>query len=97
MIFQGAYSMTLRVFTLRERRELRPVIFAANFGPSIWPEYMLHDPVASLYFSDPLLDQYLDYILIGVEGDDVVARGFSVPFALIFLGARNSPTEGGMK
>jgi hypothetical protein len=59
--------------------------------------YMLHDPVASLYFSDPLLDQYLDYILIGVEGDDVVARGFSVPFALIFLGARNSPTEGGMK
>ena len=60
---------------------------------------MLHDPVASLYFSDPLLDQYLDYILIGVGGDDVVARGFILVCRLpsIFLGARNSPTEGGMK
>src|SRR5215471_5835924 len=94
MIFQGAYSMTLRVFTLRKRRELRPVIFAANFGPSIWPEYMLHDPVASLYFSDPLLDQYLDYVLIGVEGDDVVARGFSVPFAFNIPGREELPDGG---
>ena len=85
--------MTLRVFTLRERPELRPVIFG-NFGPSIWPEYMLHDPVASLYFSEPYLDQYLDYILIGVEGDAVVARGFSVPFAFNVPGREELPDGG---
>ena len=73
--------MPLQVFTLRERPELRSVIFAADFF-SIWPEYMLHDPVASLYFSAPLLDQYLDCVLIGVDRNDVVAREFSVPFAL---------------
>ena len=85
--------MTLRVFTLRERPELRPVIFAANFS-SIWPECMLHDPVASLYFDAPFLDRYLDYILIGVEGDDVVARGFSVPFAFNVPGREELPDGG---
>jgi hypothetical protein len=85
--------MPLQVFTLRERPELRSVIFAADFF-SIWPEYMLHDPVASLYFSAPLLDQYLDYILIGVDGKDAVARGFSVPFAFNIPGREELP-EGG--
>jgi len=86
--------MTLQVFTLRERPELRPVIFGAKFGPAIWPEYMMCDPVASLYFSPPFLDQYLDYVLIGVEGDDVVARGFSVPFAFDIPGREELPDGG---
>jgi hypothetical protein len=30
-----------------------------DFGASIWPEYMLHDPVAPLYFS--FLERYLDF------------------------------------
>jgi hypothetical protein len=85
--------MPLQVFTLRERPELRSVIFAADFF-SMWPKYMLHDPVASLYFSAPLLDQYLDYVLIGVDGGDVVARGFSVPFAFNIPGREELP-EGG--
>jgi len=57
------------------------VILSASFGASIWPQYMLQDPVARLYFSPPFLDRYLDFVLIGVDGNDVVARGFCVPFA----------------
>jgi hypothetical protein len=92
-IGKGSHSMQLQVFTLRERPELRSVIFAADFV-SIWPECMLHDRVASLYFSAPLLDQYLDYVLIGVDGSDVVARGFSVPFAFNIPGREELPDGG---
>lgn len=74
--------MPLQIFTLRERPDLRPVVFSANFGPAIWPEYMLHDLAARLYYPPPFLDQFLDYALVGVNGDQVVARAFSVPFAL---------------
>jgi GNAT superfamily N-acetyltransferase len=74
--------MPLQVFTLRERPDLRPVVFSADFGPAIWPEYMLHDLAARLYFPPPFLDHFLDYALVGVDGEQVVARAFSVPFAL---------------
>src|SRR5215467_6903184 len=84
--------MPLEVFTLRERPDLRPAVFATNFGPSIWPEYMLHDSVAPLYFS--FLDRYLDFILVGVEDDKVVARGFSVPFAFNIPGREDLPDGG---
>jgi GNAT superfamily N-acetyltransferase len=72
--------MPLQVFTLRERPELRPVLFSANFKLSVGPEYMLHDPAARLYYPPPFLDRYLDFALAAVEGDEVVARAFSVPF-----------------
>jgi len=91
---EGWPAMPLQVFTLRERPDLRPVIFSDNFGPSIWPEYMLHDEVARLYFSPPFLDQYLDFVLIGIDGDEVVARGFSVPFAFNFPGREELPDGG---
>jgi len=87
--------MPLRVFTLRERPELRPAILSESFGASIWPEYMLQDPVARLYFSPPFLDRYLDFVLIGVDGgDELVARGFSVPFAFNFPDREELPDGG---
>jgi GNAT superfamily N-acetyltransferase len=84
--------MSLQVFKLRERPDLRPAVFGANFGPSIWPEYMMHDAVAPLYFS--FLDRYLDFVLVGVEGRDVVARGYSVPFAFNIPGREELPDGG---
>jgi hypothetical protein len=42
--------MPLQVFTLRERPELRPAVFSAAFQPPLWPEYLLHDAAARLYF-----------------------------------------------
>ena len=73
--------MTLQVFSLRDRPDLRPSAFSADFLPPFWPEYMLHDPVARLYFPVPFLDRYLDFALVGLEDGKVVARAFSVPFA----------------
>jgi hypothetical protein len=71
--------MPLQVFTLRERPDLRSMVFSAKFGPAIWPEYMLHDLAARLYFPSPFLDQFLDYALVGVNGDQVVARAYHSP------------------
>jgi len=73
--------MTLEVFTLRERPGLIPLVFSPDFRPPFWPEYMLHDAAARLYFPSPFLDHYLDFAFAGVEDDRVVARAFSVPFA----------------
>ena len=73
--------MPLQVFTLKERPDLRKAVFSAEFQPPLWPEYMMHDKTAGLYFPPPFLDHYLEFVLVGVDGEDVVARGFSVPFA----------------
>jgi GNAT superfamily N-acetyltransferase len=86
--------MALQVFTLRERPELRSAVFAAAFQPPFWPEYMLHDAAARLYFGSPFLDRYLDFAMAGVDGDVVVARAFSVPFCLDAAGRTELPDGG---
>ena len=48
------------------------------------PEFMRHDPAATLYYDDSNLDRYCEYGLVAVdpaEPDRPVARAFSVPFA----------------
>lgn len=73
----------LAVATLAERPELRAQLFSAEFGAAV-PEFMRHDPTASLYYADRALDRYLDFALAAVDRDApdrVIARGFSVPFA----------------
>jgi GNAT superfamily N-acetyltransferase len=72
--------MGLEIFTLRERPDLRPLIFASELQ-SVWPEFMRHDAAANLYFAPSVLDRYLDYAFAGVVDGKVVARAFSVPFA----------------
>ena len=72
--------MGLEIFTLRERPDLRPLIFASDLQ-SVWPEFMRHDAAADLYFAPSIFDRYLDYAFAGVIDGKVVARAFSVPFA----------------
>src|SRR3954466_10969631 len=72
--------MALDMMTLRERADLRAAIFADAMQLALWPEFMRHDPVAGLYFGDAALDRYLDFVLVGLDGSEVVARAFSVPF-----------------
>ena len=74
-------TMTLTIHRLKERPDLRARVFSAAFRPPFWPEFMLHDPAASLYFSAPFFDRYLDYAFAGLADGKVVARAFSVPFA----------------
>jgi GNAT superfamily N-acetyltransferase len=85
--------MGLEIFTLRERPDLRPLIFASDLE-SVWPEFMRHDAVAQLYFAPSILDRYLDYAFVGVARGKVVARAFSVPFAFNIDGRAELPDGG---
>lgn len=76
-------SERLAVCTLSERPELRGRAFSAEFAAAV-PEFMRHDPAAALYYADPALDRYLDFVLVATDREDpgrVVARAVSVPFA----------------
>ena len=70
----------MEIVTLRERPDLRPLIFASDLE-AVWPEFMKHDATANLYFAPRMLDRYLDYAYAGIDNGKVVARAFSVPFA----------------
>jgi GNAT superfamily N-acetyltransferase len=73
--------MSIEIFTLRQRPELRQQIFSAAFRPPFWPEFLLHDPAADLYFGSPHFEAYQDYAFAALEDGRVIARAFSVPFA----------------
>src|SRR6476646_3890848 len=85
--------MALEFFTLRERPDLRPLIFSSDLQ-SVWPEFMQHDAAAQLYFAPSMFDRYLDYAFAGVAGGKVVARAFSVPFAFNIDGRTELPDGG---
>ena len=73
----------LSVATVRERPELRGQLFSAQFGAAV-PEFLRHDPTATLYYADGAIDRYLDFVLAAVDRDEpgrVVARACSVPIA----------------
>ena len=75
-------AQRLLVATLAERPELRAQLFSAEFAAAV-PEFLRHDPTASLYYADDALDRYLDFALVAVhpdEPDRVIARALSVPF-----------------
>jgi GNAT superfamily N-acetyltransferase len=85
--------MGLEIFTLRERPDLRPLIFSPEFE-SVWPEFMRQDAAAHLYFAPSIFDLYLDYAFVGVAEGKVVARAFSVPFAFNIDGRAELPDGG---
>jgi GNAT superfamily N-acetyltransferase len=72
----------------------RPDLVEAQWDlTSVWPEFMLHDPVGDLYYGR--LEVWGDYALVAVDGDRVLARGFSVPFAFgTAVGRPDLPDDG---
>lgn len=75
--------MSLQLVPLRARPDLRPLVFAAALQ-SLWPEFMMHDTVADLYFDTPHFDRYQDFafaIMDPAQPETPVGRSFSVPFA----------------
>ncbi|MFG2751622.1 N-acetyltransferase [Streptomyces xanthophaeus] len=46
-----------------------------------WPQFALHDPVSWLLYPR-MVAELPEYVLVATDGDEVVARAFSVPFAL---------------
>jgi len=85
--------MDLEIFTLRERPDLRPLVFASELQ-SVWPEFMRHDAAAELYFATSMFDRYLDFAFAGVADGKVVARAFCVPFAFNTAGRAELPDGG---
>ena len=57
-----------------------------------WPSFMLNDVVADLYYAN--LDAWSEHALLGVIDDEVVARGFSVAFAMGGEGRPGPPADG---
>ncbi|MFC9620964.1 N-acetyltransferase [Streptomyces sp. NPDC056930] len=76
--------MDLTITTLARRPELAD---AALLMPDAWPEFIQHDPVGRQYFGR-IAAELPEYSLVATEPDGtVVARGFSVPFALTAVDA----------
>ena len=67
-----------RIVTLAEEPSVAPAMWAV--GESIWPPFMLEDPVADRYYGRVESD-FADCCLVALDGEEVVARGFFVPFA----------------
>lgn len=87
--------MTLHLVPLSARPDLRPLVFAPALQ-SLWPEFMMHDMAADLYFDTPHFDRYQDFafaILDPARPEAPVGRAFSVPFA--FGGDRTELPDSG--
>lgn len=68
------------VLTARDRNDL--ITLADPIAKAVWPEFMLHDPVANTHWGD-LYSQFSDFqfALIDPKTDAVMATGNSIPLA----------------
>ncbi|MEU5685614.1 N-acetyltransferase [Streptomyces venezuelae] len=85
--------MNLKITTLAERPELTDPLW--NMAED-WPEFILHDPVGWSLIGRIVKD-LPEYVLVATDEDDggkVVARAFSVPFALRARGTGELPDGG---
>jgi GNAT superfamily N-acetyltransferase len=86
----------LELVTIRARPDLRDAVHADTFN-RLWPEFMLHDPVAALYFETPHFDRYLDTafaVIDPAEPGRLVGRAFAVPFVFGEFGREELPDSG---
>jgi hypothetical protein len=66
------------VTTMAERPHLREQAGGPQWEDS-WPEFMDHDPVADLYYSDT--SRWAKHIIYATDGDELIAKGYTIPFA----------------
>lgn len=86
----------LELVTIRARPDLRPQLFAEPFR-RLWPEFMLHDPVANLYFEAPHFEHHLDTAFAVIDTADpgtVLGRAFAVAFVFGAPGRDALPDTG---
>ncbi|KUH35558.1 MULTISPECIES: hypothetical protein [Streptomyces] len=71
--------MDVTTHSLAERPDLMDAMWRM---PHTWQPFMLHDPVSDVAY-DWMVDEVPEYVRVAVDGAGrVVARAFSVPFAL---------------
>jgi len=69
--------MNYRLLTFTERPDLAEA--ADELNSSVWPEFMLHDPVAYAYFHY-LLEELAEYqFMLLDETDRIIAAAFTIP------------------
>ena len=57
-----------------------------------WPPFMLHDLVSDMYYAN--IDRWKEHVLLAVEGQAVIARGFSVAFSMEDASRPEPPVDG---
>ena len=77
------------IVTLAERPDLDDAIWDLT---SVWPRFMLEDPIANLYYGH--LDRWTEQSLVAVTDGRVVARGFSAAFSMGGPGRETLPSDG---
>jgi len=77
------------IVTLAERPDLEDAIWDLT---SVWPRFMLEDPIANLYYGH--LDRWTEHSLVAVTEGRVVARGFSAAFSMGGPGRETLPSDG---
>ncbi|MER5207810.1 N-acetyltransferase [Streptomyces sp. NPDC002825] len=83
--------MDLNISTLAERPELEGAMWSMK---DLWPEFMMYDPVGWANMGR-IVREFPEFVLVATDaGGAVVARGFSVPFALDVEGRRELPARG---
>src|SRR5260370_376978 len=83
----------LAVATLVERPELRAQLFSAEFAAAV-PEFLRHDPTASLYYAEGALDRYLAFSLAPADRDQpdrVLPRALRLAITLPGAAATGCP------
>jgi GNAT superfamily N-acetyltransferase len=81
----------LKITTLAERPELAAPLWGMD---DTWPEFIGHDPIAWSMIGRIVTD-FPEYVLVATDGrGEVVARAYSVPFALRAEGRGELPDGG---
>ncbi|MFD5430033.1 N-acetyltransferase [Streptomyces sp. NPDC127084] len=84
-------ALELTITTLAERPELGDAVWGMIED---WPEFILNDHVGWGYMGR-ILTELPEYVIVATDAEGaVVARGFSVPFALDTNGRRELPATG---
>ncbi len=69
--------MGVEITSLAARPDLHD---AADRLTELWPRFMLHDPVADLYYARQ--QDHAAHIFLALDGHEVVGRAYSVPVAI---------------
>ena len=67
----------MEIVTLADRPDLESRLWELV---SVWPEFMLWDPIADLYYPKAA-EIWSEFVLMAVVEGSVAARGFTVPFS----------------
>ena len=70
--------MALTISVLADRPELAESMWGME---NAWPEFMRHDPIGGLYYGN-VETRFAEFVLVGMDGDEVVAVAHSIPFVL---------------